>query len=102
MSEPFGYFRSNLDGWEDCAETADGAKALYEYSTIASLRADLEVASGMARVYKAGRDALRERLQAACNPDDTALLKQALEAIENITDYDGLAKARAALKERLK
>ncbi len=30
MIEPFGYFRSTLDGWEDCAETDEGARPLYE------------------------------------------------------------------------
>ncbi len=30
MIEPFGYFRSTLGGWEDCAETDDGARPLYE------------------------------------------------------------------------
>lgn len=28
--EPFGYFRCHLDGWEDCAPTAEGARPLYE------------------------------------------------------------------------
>lgn len=28
--EPFGYFRARIDGWEDCAETDEGAVALYE------------------------------------------------------------------------
>jgi hypothetical protein len=30
MMEPFGYFRSTLGGWEDCAETDEGARPLYE------------------------------------------------------------------------
>ncbi len=30
MIEPFGYFRSTLGGWEDCAETDEGARPLYE------------------------------------------------------------------------
>lgn len=29
-SEPFGYFRATPDGWEDCSERDEGAKALYE------------------------------------------------------------------------
>jgi len=28
--EPFGYFRAGPDGWTDCAETDEGAIALYE------------------------------------------------------------------------
>lgn len=31
MIEPFGYFRCNVNGWEDCAETDEGAIALYEH-----------------------------------------------------------------------
>jgi hypothetical protein len=30
MTEPFGYFRAEPFGWTDCAETDDGAVALYE------------------------------------------------------------------------
>lgn len=29
-AEPFGYFRAEPFGWTDCAETDEGAKALYE------------------------------------------------------------------------
>lgn len=29
-AEPFGYFRAEPFGWTDCAETDDGAVALYE------------------------------------------------------------------------
>ena len=28
--EPFGYFRPTIDGWEDCREGDEGARALYE------------------------------------------------------------------------
>ena len=30
MVEPFGYFRSTIDGWENCAEHEEGARPLYE------------------------------------------------------------------------
>lgn len=30
MNEPFGYFKCEIDGWVDCAETDEGAIALYE------------------------------------------------------------------------
>ena len=30
MSEPFGYFKAEPFGWTDCAETDEGAVALYE------------------------------------------------------------------------
>ncbi len=29
-ADPFGYFRATPTGWEDCAEDAEGAVALYE------------------------------------------------------------------------
>lgn len=29
MSEPFGYFKAEPFGWTDCAETDEGAVALY-------------------------------------------------------------------------
>ena len=30
MQEPFGYFKAEPFGWRDCAETDEGAIALYE------------------------------------------------------------------------
>ena len=30
LIEPFGYFRPTIDGWEDCSEHDEGARALYE------------------------------------------------------------------------
>lgn len=30
MGEPFGYFKAEPFGWTDCAETDEGAIALYE------------------------------------------------------------------------
>ena len=30
MQEPFGYFKAEPFGWTDCAETDEGAIALYE------------------------------------------------------------------------
>ena len=59
---------------------------------MASLRADLEVASGMARVHKAERD------------ECYVVMRQALEALEQAYFQDvakGIA-AIAALRERLK
>jgi hypothetical protein len=32
--EPFGYFRALPDGWEDCAVTDEGARALYDEDAI--------------------------------------------------------------------
>lgn len=31
MTEPFGYFKAEPFGWTDCAETDEGAVALYEH-----------------------------------------------------------------------
>lgn len=55
QAEPFGYFRCHIDGWENCAETDEGARALYEHPPAAQLataqqidamRAALEVTLG--------------------------------------------------------
>ena len=41
--EPFGYFNNPcLDGWQDCAETDEGAKPLYDQEAIDALVADAE------------------------------------------------------------
>jgi len=32
--EPFGYFRAQPFGWEDCAQGDDGAQALYDDDAI--------------------------------------------------------------------
>ena len=43
--EPFGYFRTLLDGWQDCAATDEGARPLYDedaISTQAARIAELE------------------------------------------------------------
>lgn len=34
LPEPFGYFRATPFGWEDCAETDEGAQALYDEGAI--------------------------------------------------------------------
>ena len=36
--EPFGYFRAGAFSWEDCADTDEGAKALYERPLVDDLR----------------------------------------------------------------
>ena len=44
-SEPFGYFRALPMGWEDCAETDEGAIPLYEHpqpDRVAALTAEVE------------------------------------------------------------
>lgn len=42
--EPFGYFRALPCGWEDCAETDEGARPLYDQEAIDALTAQLEQA----------------------------------------------------------
>lgn len=34
QKEPFGYFRAEPFGWTDCAETDEGAVALYDQETV--------------------------------------------------------------------
>lgn len=34
LPEPFGYFRADSMGWTDCAETDEGAQALYDQATV--------------------------------------------------------------------
>lgn len=36
--EPFGYFRAEPFGWTDCAETDEGAVALYDQETVNALQ----------------------------------------------------------------
>lgn len=38
QKEPFGYFRAEPFGWTDCAETDEGAVALYEQETVNALQ----------------------------------------------------------------
>ena len=37
QKEPFGYFRAEPFGWTDCAETDEGAVALYDQETVNEL-----------------------------------------------------------------
>ena len=38
QKEPFGYFRAEPFGWTDCAETDEGAVALYDQETVDALQ----------------------------------------------------------------
>ena len=38
QKEPFGYFRADPFGWTDCAETDEGAVALYDQETVNALQ----------------------------------------------------------------
>ena len=38
QKEPFGYFRAEPFGWTDCAETDEGAVALYDQETVNALQ----------------------------------------------------------------
>lgn len=67
--EPFGYFRAMPFGWEQCAETDEGAKALYEHPAPIALEApkDNQIAAlvnkvrDIARMFH-GHQSLRERI----------------------------------------
>ena len=42
MTEPFGYFRATPFGWEDCAETDEGAVPLYDQETVSAITSALD------------------------------------------------------------
>lgn len=44
-SEPFGYFRATPDGWEDCSEHDEGAKALYEHPQAGEAMVDINASA---------------------------------------------------------
>ena len=56
--EPFGYFRAEPFGWTDCAETDEGAVALYDQETVNTLQ-------GRCDELQKQRDALRTALEEA-------------------------------------
>lgn len=65
--EPFGYFRALPCGWEDCAETDEGAQPLYDQATVDALTAQLEQATA---ARKAAQESL-ERYKEACVKAET-------------------------------
>lgn len=54
--EPFGYFRCTIEGWEDCAPTAEGARPLYE----APVDVPLLTAEELGDIFSCFRTAQRE------------------------------------------
>lgn len=67
--EPFGYFRAMPFGWEQCAETDEGAKALYEHPAPIALEApkDNQIAALVNKVRDIARmfhdhQSLRDRI----------------------------------------
>lgn len=60
--EPFGYFRANPFGWEDCAETESDAVPLYERSSIDKLEYQLSAARREADSRLAERDGYKIQL----------------------------------------
>lgn len=54
--EPFGYFRPSVDGWEDCAPTAEGARPLYE----APIDAPLLTPEELGEIFSCFKTAQRE------------------------------------------
>ena len=93
-SEPFGYFRALPMGWEDCAETDEGAIPLYERpqpdrvakleAEVKWLRSQVSIEQDVARAAVYARiDAENERAEAraAAAPD-------LLEALQSILQID--------------
>ncbi len=73
--EPFGYFRAQPDGWEDCAATADGARALYDEDAISTQSAriaelEAELATERMRLFACGVIALANTPESAANARD--------------------------------
>lgn len=75
-ADPFGYFRATPFGWEDCADTDEGATALYEHTApdqsaeIERLRECLHKANNQAEHFERNWylrgdeiDALREQVR---------------------------------------
>lgn len=100
--EPFGYFRPVLDGWEDCSEGDEGAVALYDRPQ--RTEPEQKPAIYPEEAFEMGLEALAYYTHPV---DDTALLRQALEALETEADHPGVIDEQAvndaitALRERL-
>lgn len=104
-AEPFGYFRALPFGWEQCAETDEGAIALYEGSQVCriptleaeaeALRARLSVAEELAATYAADRDILRDKVaeleaqRVALTDDQKTSLREAAQ--NALITLDGIA-----------
>ena len=59
--EPFGYFRTTMDGWEDCGEHDEGAKPLFENL------ANMMIRSEVIEAIKAAVLAERDRCKKVCD-----------------------------------
>lgn len=58
--EPFGYFNNPcFDGWQDCAETDEGARPLFDQDVIDALLA--EIATERALSFRAQVDELEKQ-----------------------------------------
>jgi hypothetical protein len=53
VQEPFGYFKAEPFGWTDCAETDEGAIALYEHPAAQRQWIGLKDEEIVAAIYKA-------------------------------------------------
>jgi hypothetical protein len=91
LSEPFGYFRSTLDGWIDCAESDEGARPLYEASQITQATAALQAELTTLR-EQAERDAKQSK-------QFLTVIEQCLQMLLTESDLHGaLFKAEELLR----
>ena len=61
QKEPFGYFRAEPFGWTDCAETDEGAVALYDQETVNALQEQRSAFAELAAFHRDARlGALKE------------------------------------------
>jgi hypothetical protein len=70
QQEPFGYFKSEPFGWTDCAETDEGAIALYEHQPaqrkpLTDEQIDAAVEAWFKNEIVAGRQPFAKRMRAA-------------------------------------
>lgn len=73
--EPFGYFRAMPFGWEDCAATDEGARALYDEDAISAQAAriaelEAELATERMRLSACGVIALANTPESAAKARD--------------------------------
>ena len=76
QKEPFGYFRAEPFGWTDCAETDEGAVALYDQETVNELLKHCDVLAELVAFQRDARlgalkelaivERQRDELLAAC------------------------------------
>lgn len=117
-AEPFGYFKAEPFGWTDCAETDEGAIALYEHPPAPSVPAgwrqfltDVITAAGLLKYGKRDKG-LADRIgsfafdamRAAAPPPQMLSderIKELSDMYMNMYGFDDVAFARAIEREIL-